>query len=247
MFSAILRRAGIPGAYVPFKVDPPDIGQAIQSLRILHITGANVTAPHKETVIPYLDVLSEGANFIGAINTIVRKGSALKGYNTNAIGFMDALNNAGFNVAGKSALVIGTGGAAKAVVFILNWLRAGNPDKARQIAGGAGGTALSLDALAEEAVSAQLVINATSVSSFDESQELGSLVERLQLPACELLMDLNYGRTENFWETSAKTKGIPFMNGLPALAYQAKRSFALWTGIQVPAEEFLKAQEGEAF
>lgn len=254
MFSVILRRAGIAGAYVPFKVNPSDIGQAVQSLRVLHIAGANVTAPHKETVIPYLDVLSEGANFIGAINTIVRKGTALKGYNTNAIGFMDALNNAGFNVAGKSALVIGTGGAAKAVVFILNWLRAGsivvagrNPEKARQIAGGAGGEAKSLYSLAEQPVMANLVINATSVSSYDESQELGSLVATLQFPACELLMDLNYGRADNFWQITAKTKGIAFMDGLPALAYQAKRSFALWTGIQVPAEEFLRAQEIEAF
>jgi len=247
MFTAILRRAGIAGAYVPFRVDPSDIGQAIQSLRILHMAGANVTAPHKETVIPYLDVLSEGANFIGAINTIVRKGNALKGYNTNAIGFMDALNYAGFNVAGKSALVIGTGGAAKAVVFILNWLRAAsivvagrNPEKARQIAGG---TATSLASLAEKPVTAQLIINATSVSSYDESPDLGSLVARLEFSACELLMDLNYGRDENFWRIAAQTRGISFMDGLSALAYQAKRSFALWTGIQVPAAEFLKAQE----
>ena len=105
MFSAILKRAGIKGTYVPFKVCPADVGQAIHSIRILNIAGANVTVPYKEAVIPYLDVLSEGARIIGAVNTIVRKGDVLKGYNTNAIGFMDALNHAGFNVAGKSAVV----------------------------------------------------------------------------------------------------------------------------------------------
>jgi shikimate dehydrogenase len=75
-----------------FKVSPNDVGQALQSLRILNIAGANVTVPYKETVIPHMDILSEGANIIGAINTIVRNGAELKGYNTNAIGFMDALD-----------------------------------------------------------------------------------------------------------------------------------------------------------
>ena len=105
MFTAILKRAGIMGTYVPFNVCSSDVGQAIQSIRILHIAGANVTVPYKEAVIPFLDTLSEGARIIGAVNTIVRKGDELKGYNTNAIGFMDALNHAGFNVSGKSAIV----------------------------------------------------------------------------------------------------------------------------------------------
>jgi len=254
MFSVILKRAGIAGVYVPFMVDPSDIGQAVQSLRVLHIAGANVSAPHKETVIPYLDDLSEGANFIGAINTIVRKGDVLKGYNTNAIGFMDALDSTGFKVAGKATLVIGTGGAAKAVVFILNWLRAGsivvagrNLEKARQLAGGAGGEARSLDSLAGQPLAANLVVNATSVSSRDESPELGELVAKFRFTACERIMDMNYGRIENFWQLAAAKMGIPFTNGLPTLAYQAKRSFALWTGIQVPAEEFLRAQDVDAF
>jgi len=109
---------------VPFKVDKGQIGPAMQSLRVLNIDGANVTVPYKETVIPHLDILSEGANIIGAVNTVVRNGETLKGYNTNAIGFMDTLEEIGFDVAGKTAVVFGTGGIAKAVVFILNWLRA---------------------------------------------------------------------------------------------------------------------------
>lgn len=250
MFSVILKRAGIKGTYVSFKVGPEQIGQAIQSLRVLHIAGANITVPYKEVVIPYLDVLSEGARFIGAVNTIVPKGDLLKGYNTNAIGFMDALNEAGFDVAGKSVLVFGTGGAAKAVIFILNWLQAGaitvagrNEEKTRQIAGGVNGAARSILSLQEQPVAAHLVVNATSVSSHDESPELGALVENLEFPDCELLMDLNYGRLQNFWQMRAVKNHLPFVDGLPALAYQAKRTFALWTGIQVPPEEFLAALE----
>ena len=252
LFSTMLNHVGIKGAYVPFKVNPANIGQAVNSLRILNIDGANVTVPFKEAVIPHLDILSEGARIIGAVNTIVRKGDVLKGYNTNAIGFMDALSKGGFNVDGKSAIVFGTGGAAKAVVFILNWLRAGsiivagrNEAETKRVAANSNGEAISLYALMEQTLSANLIVNATSVSSHDESPELAGLVGNLKLSACDLLMDLNYGRPQNFWKVLAEKNNIPFMDGLSALAHQARRSFALWTGLQVPPEEFLKVLESE--
>jgi len=123
MFSEVMKKVGIRATYVPFKVMPERIGQAIQSIRVLNIAGANVTVPYKEKVVTHMDILSEGANIIGAINTIVRNGDSLKGYNTNAIGIMDALTESGFEAEGKSALIFGTGGAAMAAAFIFNWLR----------------------------------------------------------------------------------------------------------------------------
>jgi shikimate dehydrogenase len=252
MFSTVLKRAGINGAYVPFRVKPEHVGQAMQSLRILNIAGANVTVPYKETVIPYMDVLSEGANIIGAINTIVCNEDGLKGYNTNAIGIMDALNESGFDAEGKSALVFGTGGAAKAVVFILNWLRTNsifvvgrNEEKTRQMVSRFGGEAISLQALPDKPLPVELIVNATSVSSPEESTELAELVEKIEVPGCQLVFDLNYGRIQNFWQDMARRSDIRFMDGLSALAYQAKRTFALWTGLQVPPEEFLNALNGE--
>lgn len=250
IFSSVLHKLGIKGAYVSFMVKPDQIGQAMQSLRVLNFAGANVTVPYKEAVIPYLDELSEGARIIGAVNTIVCKGKILKGYNTNAIGFMDALSNTGFDVAGKTALVFGSGGAARAVVFILNWLRADsvfvagrNEEKTRQIVGHIGGEEKSFDTIFDEPVRADIVINATSVSSPGESPVLASMVKRLEVTGCELVMDLNYGRSKNFWQNMALAKGIRFLDGLPALAYQARKTFALWTGIQITPEEFLKALE----
>lgn len=248
MFSRVLQRVGIQAAYVPFKVEPQNVGPAIQSLKILNIAGANVTVPYKEKVIPHLDVLSEGANIIGAINTIVCDGNSLKGYNTNAIGFMDALNDAGFEVAGKSAVVFGTGGAAKAVVFMLNWLRAGtvrvagrNPQKTTAIAERFKVEGCSINELMDRPVAADIVVNATSVSSPQDAPELAPLIQKLQLKGCRLVMDLNYGRSQNFWQEMARCQGIPFMDGLPALAFQARRTFALWTKVQVAPEEFLNA------
>lgn len=74
MFSAILNRVGIKGTYVPFMVEPDQLGHAVQSLKVLNIAGANVTVPYKEKVMPHLDAISEGATIIGAVNTIVRNG-----------------------------------------------------------------------------------------------------------------------------------------------------------------------------
>ena len=252
IFTSMLKRQGIRGTYVPFMVEPKDLGRAIQSLRILHIAGANVTVPYKEAVIPFLDILSEGANIIGAVNTIVRDGERLKGYNTNAIGIMDALSEAEFDVDGTSALVFGTGGAARAVVFILNWLRAAsivvvgrNREKALELVNSFSGEVIEPEALTQRSLPVDIVINATAVSSIDESPELAALVSKLEVPNCRLVLDLNYGRHDNFWGEMAQSRGIRFMDGLPALAYQARRTFALWTGLQVPPEEFVKALNGD--
>lgn len=252
MFSAVIKRTGMKGVYVPFMVQPNNIGAAMQSLRVLNIAGANITVPYKEVVVPHLDILSEGANIIGSVNTIVRDGEKLKGYNTNAIGFMDALDHIGFEVAGKSALVFGSGGIAKAVVFIFNWLRAEsiivagrNDEKTKQVADRIGGEVRSLESLTESSLNVDIIVNATSVSSTEESPELSKVVEKLQAPKCKLVLDFNYGRLQNFWEDMAKAKGIPFMDGLQPLAFQARRTFALWTKIQVDPSEFLKAIEGK--
>jgi shikimate dehydrogenase len=248
MFSRVLQRIGMQGVYVPFKVEPENLGQALQSLKVLNITGANITVPYKEKVIPFLDILSEGANIIGAINTVVCNDGILKGYNTNAIGFMDALTEAGFDVAGKSALVFGTGGAAKAVVFMLNWLRAAdirvvgrNPAKTAAIARQFEVEGCSIAEAVAQPIAADIVVNATSVSSPREAPELEASIRNLQVPGCQLVLDLNYGRSQNFWQDMARRNDIRFMDGLPALAFQARRTLALWTRVQVAPAEFLNA------
>jgi len=247
IFSAVIKQLGIKGAYVPFKVAPDQIGQAMKSIRVLNIAGANVTVPYKETVVPHMDILSEGANIIGAINTIVRNGDVLKGYNTNAIGFMDALSDAGFDIENKSALVFGTGGAAKAVVFVLNWLRTlsiivtgRNEKKIEQLVSRFGGEAKTFSALPDQPIEVNIVVNTTSVSSPDESSEMAALLEKIEIRGCELVLDLNYGRRQNMWQDMARRSNIPFMDGLTTLACQARRTLALWTGLQVPPKEFLK-------
>ncbi|MGD9331623.1 MAG: shikimate dehydrogenase [Desulfobacterales bacterium] len=248
MFTNVFQRVGLRGVYVPFMTDLEHVGDALASMRVLNIAGANITVPYKECVIPFLDVLSEGAKIIGAINTVAWEGDVLKGYNTNAIGFMDTLEEIEYAVSGKRALVFGSGGVAKAVVFILNWLRAEsvyiaarNGNRSREMAERLGGEAISLEDAVAGPLDVDMVINATSVSSMDESPEFAALVEKLDLGACQLLIDLNYGRAENIWEHRAKNADVTFIDGLRTLAYQARRTFALWTGVQVEPNEFLRA------
>lgn len=248
MFSAVIGRTGIKGVYVPFMVETGNLGRALESLRVLNIAGANITAPFKEDVLPYLDVLSEGANIIGAVNTIVCKDGQLKGYNTNAIGIMDALNEVKFDVPGKKALVIGTGGAARAVVFILNWLRAESilvagrdQTKVGLLAEHFSCKACSLNDLADFPVTVDIIVNATSVSSSDECSVLSDTIDHMESDRCQLVFDLNYGHRDNLWQCLAEKNDIRFMDGISTLAYQAQRTFLLWTGQQVPHEEFLKA------
>lgn len=247
-FSAIMKKAGVSGTYEPFVIRHGKLSEAMREIRKLNIAGANVTTPYKEAIIPYLDELSEGATIIGSINTIVRKGNKLKGYNTNAIGFMDALKEADLDASGKSVLVFGTGGAARAVIFILNWIHANpilvtgrNQGKVGAIVKQIGGEAVTLNTLPDKPLPVNLVINATSVSGPDEAPELAEIVNRLKLPDCKMVIDLNYGRPRNFWKAMAQNRGIPFMDGLSSLANQAKSTFALWTGIEVKPEIVIMA------
>jgi shikimate dehydrogenase len=178
----------------------------------------------------------------------------LKGYNTNAIGVMDALSKARFEIPGKTVLLLGTGGAGKTVAFILNWLRAKkifiagrSMEKLNAVADRFGGEPVLIDDLENQTLPVDLMVNATSVSSPEESAALCALIGTLNLPECQLILDLNYGRRKNFWQKKALDNNIRFVDGLSPLAFQARRTFALWTGLTVQAEDFLTALRRDPF
>ncbi len=252
MFSYVLKKTGIQAYYVPFKVGPKDIRSAIHSLRILNIDGANIAVPYKEAVISCMDVLSEGANIIQAVNTVTLTENEIKGYNTNAIGFMDTLEETGFDATGKSALVFGTGGASKAVIFILNWLRAGTItvvgrrlDNLDTYAKKFGCRTKLLNAVGDNPPAADIIVNTTPVSGRQEAPKLAELTSKLAADNCELVIDLNYDREYNFWKEMADRKGIRFVDGLTVLAHSARRTLMLWTRVDVEPQSFIKALENQ--
>src|SRR6056297_1088337 len=235
VFNRVIPIAGIKATYVPFHVAARSLGEALRGLKALNIAGANITVPYKETVIPFMDALSESANIIGAVNTLTFSGDQVKGYNTNAIGIMDALEEADFQPAGKTVLILGAGGAAKAVAFVLKWLKAENifivgrnAGKTRALAARVGGTPLCFNDLADHAPLMHLIVNATTVSTNAESPDMAQMAKGLSLSACEMIYDLNYGRRANIWQALAKEQQTAFMDGLSTLAHQVRNSLFLW-------------------
>ncbi len=253
MHTKVLKALGIDGVYVPFHVEQKHLREAVRAVRALNIAGANVTVPYKETVVPHLDGLSEIATAVGAVNTIVRYAEALTGHNTDAGGFMDALASKACTVAGKKIVVVGSGGAARSILYALKKLQAGeivlcgrDREKTERMAARFGVEPALLDSLRDPSLQPQVVVNVSSVSSPSEAPELASLVSSRRFDACELVMDVNYGRTENLWRDLARSAGGDFMDGLPMLAFQARRSFVLWTGLEPDASLFLDGLKEEA-
>ena len=113
MHNAALKSLGLDFCYVPFSVHPDLLDKAVSAIRALNLRGVNITVPHKEKVMPFLDRVDEEAAFIGAVNTIVNNGGSLEGYNTDGRGFMQSLAESDISVEDKNILIIGAGGAAR--------------------------------------------------------------------------------------------------------------------------------------
>jgi len=120
MHNAAFEALSLDYCYLPFLVKPEDLGRAVDSIRALNFAGVNVTVPHKEAVIPLLDRYDEEAMFIGAVNTIVNTNGELRGYNTDGRGFMRSLSENNINVKDRKILVVGAGGASRAISYYLS-------------------------------------------------------------------------------------------------------------------------------
>ncbi len=243
IYQEVMKIAGISGSYKCFTTTPENLEDCLQNFLDINLTGVNIGPPYQETIIPLLATLSEGANMIGAVNTIVHHGRFIKGYNTNALGLMDALAAIGLATARcSSALILGSGGAARSALFLLHWL--GIPEIT--VAGRdlkktenttlhiGGGDPTLLESALQQTTTADIVINATSVSSPQEAPELADLVSRMPLAECQVVVDFNYTQEDNFWHELARTQPCPFLNGLTILAYQTRHALTLWTGKQIP-------------
>ncbi len=225
MHNAAFDKLGLNWCYVPMPVAPERLGDALRGLAALGFAGVNVTVPHKETVVAYLDEIAPEAQSIGAVNTIVlREGRAI-GHNTDVYGFLEALREKGFAPQGRRAVVLGAGGAARAVVYALasrgsqvvvlnrSAERAGSLVEALSPAlPSASLTAvpLTMETLSKRAAEADLLVNATSVGMWpaespreaegrqvSASSRLG--ISRVPAPAackCQRLMASTFGEVD---------------------------------------------------
>jgi shikimate dehydrogenase len=250
MHNAVMAKLGLDGAYVRFAVNHRDMAAAIAGVKALGLAGVNVTVPHKRAVLPFLQKLSDEAAALGAVNTIKPEAEGLVGYNTDLGGFTQAVTESGFKPVGAKALVLGAGGAARAVVLALKhggaevMVAARKPAQSRALCGELGGEGIGLEQATQALPEVNLLVNATSVSSPEESPEmmawLGALPSVAQLAQ---VVDINYGRRENIWQGLAQKNQAGFLDGLTMLAHQAKLSFEIWTGIDAPVDDFKAALE----
>jgi len=253
--NAAYRECGLDWMYLPLPVSPEDLEKAVGAIRVFGFAGVNVTIPHKEAVVRFLDELDEPAAAIGAVNTIVVRDGRTKGYTTDGRGFLRSLmEDGGFCPEGKRILLFGAGGAALSLGAALVNAKAGSlllcnrtDERAKRLAkrlaerpGGCSVRTLAFGERNDPAVwrESDLVVNATSVG-LDAGDEIELAVER-NIEQRHLVYDIVYNR-ETLLIRSARLRGARCLNGLSMLVYQGAVSFELWTGVSAPVAVMKKA------
>ena len=255
---AALDHLGIDGTYQPWDVAPDAVEAFVQGLRERDVLGINVTVPHKEAVVPFLDEVDEWAATAGAVNTIVNRQGRLTGHNTDGVGFLRSLQDGGgFDPAGKRVLILGAGGAARGVVLALARARAGllvianrTAERADRLAAlaeenGVSASAILLLEVARAAKSADLIVNCTSVGMSHGPDEAGSLLTANQIPSTCLVNDLVYNPLQTNLLREASNAGAAILGGIQMLVYQGAASFEMWTGQGAPVQVMLEAATAE--
>ena len=241
MQRAAIEASGLDASYDAFDVPPAGLEAAVASLRRSPWWGANVTVPHKTAVVPWLDALTPAARRLGAVNTIVRRGDGLVGDNTDLPGFARALGDLRLELAGAAAVVLGAGGAARAVVAAL---AAAGVRVALHNRGLARARALlealelpdvallPATALPTAVAGCDLLVQTTTVGM--QGGPPGSPLPDGLLPERGAVVDLVYRPAVTPLLAAALAAGLPAQNGLPMLVYQGARSFEAWTGLSAP-------------
>ena len=225
-FAARFARTGLTDW--DYRLFPIEWASTLPALWAAHpeLLGLNVTIPHKRAVIPYLDRLDATAAAVGAVNTIKREGDALVGYNTDATGFAESLGELLGGAPPPAALVLGTGGAARAVRYVLTQLDIPHRTVSRSADRGELRYAEVTPALLRDH---RLVINTTPLGMHPRTDAAPAL-PYAALGKHHFLYDLIYNPAETLFLEHGKRAGATITNGLRMLELQAEAAWAIWTG-----------------
>jgi shikimate dehydrogenase len=247
MHNAAFEAMGLDWVYVAFPVTPGQGGAAVAAVRSLGIRGLSVTMPHKGEVARAVDRLTPVAERLGVVNTVVALGGAVTGDSTDGSGFIDALRaDEGFDPAGRRCVVLGAGGAARAVCLALAGAGArevivvGRREAPTAAAAALAGPAGRVGTAAE-AAGADLVVNATPVgmglpSPVASPAPLPLGLDADDLAPGQLVVDLIYAPAVTPLLAAARRRGSAAVNGLGMLLHQAGRQIEAWTGTSPPLE-----------
>lgn len=265
MHNAAFAAQGLNWRYVSTPVHPSQLQEAVSGLKALSFSGANVTIPHKEAVMPWLDAISDRARHVGAVNTIVTEqdgdSTRLRGDNTDVAGFLSPLQSHEDALAGESMLVFGSGGAARAVIYALLQhleperltIAARSPRKAEHVAidmaGFDGRSALEVMPMKKAGPAvreSRLVVNATPLG-MEPDEERTPWPEVEDFSEGQVVYDLVYAPLETRLLREAAARGARPIGGLEMLIAQAAAAYEQWTGRAMPVDVVREALREHAF
>lgn len=253
---AAFNHYGMDARYLAWETPPDALEAEVAKLRGGDFIGANVTIPHKRSVMDFLDEIDPLAQAIGAVNTIVKTDGKLIGRNTDAQGFLRPLKeDAGFDPEGKRALLLGAGGAARAAAFALCQERVATlaianrtPQRAEALAAELRGNAATLSAIAladpaleEIALQSDLIVNSTSVGMRHGDAEGQTPLAGGAIPHDAVVMDMVYNPQHTPLLAAARSAGAQAVGGMPMLIYQGAAAFEMWTAKPAPIEAMFAA------
>ncbi len=247
---------GIEARYEYWETTPEALAERIASLRDSGVLGAQVTVPHKQEALALVDAMSDDVRALGAVNVIANDNGTLAATNTDVTGFVRALReDAGADLRGKRVLLLGAGGAARAIV--LGLAREGiaslaianrTAQRARDVAAVAAGMVsrieaipLSPEALASEAADADLIVNSTTLGMTGVGGP-APLAARA-IPPAALVYDIVYNPPDTPLLLEAKAAGAQTLGGLAMLVYVGAEAFEQWTGLKAPVDVMMAAAE----
>jgi shikimate dehydrogenase len=246
MHNAAFHALGLDWVYVAFPVARGRGAAAVRAVTALALAGLNVTMPHKADAAAACDDLSPEAAALGAANTVVNADGALVGHSTDGDGFLRALDDEGIEVTGRHVLVVGAGGAARAITHALGRVGANvtvtarRPDAARSAASLApDGDATGFDGIAVERF--DVIVNATPLGMDGEAPPF----DTAKLHTGQFCYDTVYP-VETPLLRDARARGLRATGGLGMLVHQGALSFSLWTGVEPPLEVMRAAASADA-
>ncbi len=256
MHNAAFEKKGLDYVYLAFNVPPDRLEEAVFGARALGIVGLNVTIPHKVAVMDLCDELDRDAELVGAVNTLKFSEDSIEGYNTDGEGFLRALREkTGFEPKGAKCVVLGAGGAARAVVFKLGDEGASEiivanrtPEKAVKLAEEvseklgveARGIRLDREALEEELMEADLLVDATPVGMYPNVEEPPLVTADMMHPDL-IVNDLVYNPPKTRLLEEAEKAGATPVSGVGMLVHQGALAFEIWTGEEAPVDVMRRA------
>lgn len=241
--------------YVPFPV-ADDIESAIKGAYALGIQGMNITVPYKSDVIPFLAKLDKEAEIIGAVNTLVRTENGYKGYNTDLPGLYRAILSEGIEVRGSRVIIVGAGGAARAVAFMCAFNKAEHVvilnrtvEKAERIVNEVkektGFAAMEAKAITDyHSIKGEgyLVLQATKVGLYPKTEE-SPITDEVFFKKAAVVYDLIYTPQQTMFMRLAEDQGVAAYNGLKMLLYQGVAAYEMWNQVSVPDTVVEKAYQ----